>query len=82
MPNKTDGRERTESLFNRRQRAAEEGSKARDEYEASRRAADEKTVRLRALRLAKEAADQVAHAEKEAEKAKAKRTTPRAKKAK
>lgn len=82
MASKTDGRERTDSLFNRRQKAAEESNKARDEYEASRRAADEKTLRLRALRLAKEAADEVAQAERDAEKAKAKRTTTRAKKAK
>lgn len=82
MASKTDGRDRAETLFSRRQKAAEEGHRARNEYEAASKATDEKTARLKALRLAKEAADEAANAERDAEKAKAKRSSARAKKAK
>ena len=43
--------------FERAQKLAREGEKARAEYEAAGRATDVKTARLKALRLAKEAAD-------------------------
>lgn len=42
----------------RADRMAKEGAQAMAEHHASIRAMDERTVRLRALRLAKEAADQ------------------------
>ena len=46
--------------FNRKEQQAREGAKAWAEYEAQRRAVAEKTERLRALRLAKEAAEHTA----------------------
>lgn len=44
-----------ESKFQRKERQLQEGQKAMAEYEASRRAIDAKTSRLRALRLARDA---------------------------
>jgi hypothetical protein len=49
-------RTRAEAAF-RKEQQAREGAKAWVEYEAGMRATQEKTARLRALRLAKEAAD-------------------------
>jgi hypothetical protein len=51
-------RARAEASFKKEERARE-GAKAMMEYEAEARATQEKTARLRALRLAKEAADKV-----------------------
>jgi hypothetical protein len=51
-------RARAEASFKKEERARE-GAKAMMEYEAEVRATQEKTARLRALRLAKEAADKV-----------------------
>lgn len=48
--------------FEKAQKLAREGEKAMAEYEAAGRAADVKIARLRALRLAKEAADKEAEA--------------------
>jgi hypothetical protein len=48
---------RAEAKFQKQQKAAEEGAKVSAEREASGQAVDEKTARLRSLRLAKEAAD-------------------------
>jgi hypothetical protein len=48
---------RTEAAFTKQEEAREAANKARADYEAEGRARDEKTARLRALRLAKEAAD-------------------------
>ena len=56
MSNQTVAREQAESRFKKQERLAEEGSKAMAEYEAAGRATREKTVRLRLLRLAHEAA--------------------------
>jgi hypothetical protein len=53
MSNSTKAR--AEAIFKRKEQHAREGAKAWAEYEAQRRAVAEKTVRLRALRLAKEA---------------------------
>jgi hypothetical protein len=58
-------RTRAEAAF-RKEQQAREGAKAWVEYEAGMRATHEKTARLRALRLAKEAADKEAGNEKEA----------------
>jgi hypothetical protein len=49
-------RARAQAAF-RKEEQAREGAKAWLEYEAEARATQEKTARLRALRLAKEAAD-------------------------
>jgi multidrug efflux pump subunit AcrA (membrane-fusion protein) len=46
-----------EAKFKRKEAQALEGAKAMAEYEAARRAVIEKTARLKALRLAKEAAE-------------------------
>ena len=48
-------RERAEALFKRKEEARIEGDKAMAEYEIRRQALREKTARLRALRLAREA---------------------------
>jgi hypothetical protein len=48
--------ERAEASFKKEERARE-GAKAMREYEAESRAVYEKTARLKALRLAKEAAE-------------------------
>jgi hypothetical protein len=56
---KTDtanARERAEASFKKKAIQALEGQKALDEYEADAAAVREKTARLRALRLAREAA--------------------------
>jgi hypothetical protein len=46
---------RAEAAFKRKEKQAAEGAQAWAEYQAERRAIEEKTERLRALRLAKEA---------------------------
>ena len=48
-------RERAEALFKRKEETRIEGDKAMAEYEARQQALREKTARLRALRLAREA---------------------------
>jgi len=53
-------RERAEASFQKKQEQAREGEKAMMEYEAAARAVLKKTARLRALRLAKEAAEAAA----------------------
>jgi hypothetical protein len=50
-------RDEAESRFARAQKAAEEGKKALKEHEAEAARVNANTARLRALRLAKEAAD-------------------------
>jgi hypothetical protein len=50
---------RAEASFKKEERARE-GAKAMRDYEAENRAVHEKTARLKALRLAKEAAEKVA----------------------
>jgi hypothetical protein len=54
---------RAEASFKKEERARE-GAKAMRDYEAENRAVHEKTARLKALRLAKEAADKAAELEK------------------
>jgi hypothetical protein len=56
LPSKTEEqRERAEAKFERLQKVAEEGRIAMAEYKAAALAMRQKTERLRALRLAKEA---------------------------
>ena len=52
-----EAKSRAEASFRRKEEHAREGAKAWAEYEAQRRAVAEKTERLRALRLAKEAVE-------------------------
>jgi hypothetical protein len=57
LPTRSDeARARAEASFKKEERA-KEGAKAMLEYQAKGRSEREKTERLRALRLAKEAAD-------------------------
>jgi hypothetical protein len=53
-----EARARAESSFRKEERA-KEGAKAMMEYQATNRMVREKTERLKALRLAKEAADKL-----------------------
>lgn len=71
-PVKLSAEERAE----RAERMAREGAKAMADHQASIRAMDERTVRLRALRLAKEAQEV-----KEVEAAQAAKTAPKRKRA-
>jgi hypothetical protein len=57
MSNSKDARARAEASFKRKEEQARQATKAWIEYEAQRRAVAEKTERLRALRLAKQAAE-------------------------
>ena len=54
---------KAEAQFHKAIKKAHEAKQAVSQYEAAARATDEKTARLRALRLAKEAADATAAAE-------------------
>ena len=67
--NPKDAMERAEASFKKEERARE-GAKAMRDYEAESRAVHEKTARLKALRLAKEAAEQAAPAKKGARQSK------------
>ena len=55
---------KAEAQFHKAIKKAHEAKQAVSQYEAAARATDEKTARLRALRLAKEAAEASAAAEK------------------
>jgi hypothetical protein len=56
LTTKTDGARRADATFKKEERA-KEGAKAMLEYQANSRLIREKTERLRALRLAKEATE-------------------------
>ena len=56
MPNHSKERDEAEARFKKAQKAAQEAKEARAHYESEARAVREKTARLKALRLAKEAA--------------------------
>lgn len=62
MSDETDARTRSEERAERAERMAKEGAQAMAEHLASAKAVDERTVKLRAMRLAKEAADAEAKA--------------------
>jgi hypothetical protein len=55
-------RERAEARFDRLQRQKREGEAASRDYEAQAKAVDDKTARLKALRMAKEEAEREAAA--------------------
>jgi hypothetical protein len=57
MSNSNEAKTRAEASFKRKEEQAQQGAKAWEEYQAQRRAVAEKTERLTALRLAKEAAE-------------------------
>ena len=57
VPNSTEAKTRAEASFKRKQDQAREGTKAWAEYQARHQGLDEKIARLKALRLAKEAAE-------------------------
>jgi hypothetical protein len=70
-------RANAETRFAKAQKQAREGEKARSEYAAKALQDAEKTAKLRALRLAKEAADRDAAAAEQKRKSKpAKKTVP------
>ena len=50
-----EAKTRAEAIFKKKEHQAREGAKARAEYDAQAKAVAERTARLRALRLAKEA---------------------------
>jgi len=56
MVDTQEARRRAEAAFKRKEEARIDGQKAMQEYEAGLRSMREKTARLRALRLAREAA--------------------------
>ena len=64
MSNSQETKDRAEASFKRKQDQAREGTKAWAEYEAQRRDVDEKIAKLKALRLAKEAAEAAADGKK------------------
>lgn len=57
-----NSRERAEARFERLQRQKREGEAAMMDYEAQAKAVDDKTARLKAARMAKEAAEREAAA--------------------
>ena len=57
MANSKGNQERAEAQFHKTLKKTHDAKQAVSQYEADARAVAEKTVRLRALRLAKEAAD-------------------------
>jgi hypothetical protein len=57
LPNHSKERDEAEARFKRAQKAIVDAKEAKAHYESEARAVREKTARLKALRLAKEAAD-------------------------
>jgi hypothetical protein len=64
LPSHSKERDEAETRFKKAQKAAQEAKEARAQYEAEARATREKTARLKALRLAKEATEPAAQADK------------------
>jgi transcription elongation GreA/GreB family factor len=63
---KSDVREMAEAKFKKKEMQALDARKATAEYDAARRALSENTARLRALRLARDAAAELAASENKA----------------
>ena len=57
MPNHLKERDQAEARFKKAQKATQDAKEARAHYESEARAVREKTARLKAMRLAKEATD-------------------------
>jgi hypothetical protein len=70
LASNTKDQARTEASLKKKELQAREASKAMAEYEAASRALVEKTAKLRSLRLAREAAEAEARANKPTAKAK------------
>lgn len=66
LPDHSKGRDQADAQSKKAQKAAHDAKEGRAHYEAEARALREKTARLRALRLAKEATDPPAPAKKPA----------------
>lgn len=64
MADQSKERDEAEARFKKAQKAAHDAREARAQYEAEAKATREKTARLKALRLAKEATDLAAQADK------------------
>jgi hypothetical protein len=79
MKNSDRAHDTAESSFKKRERRISEGRKAMAEHDAAARAVDANTARLRALRLARDAAEALAPA-KTAKGSQAKKKTSSAKK--
>jgi hypothetical protein len=60
LADKQGAKDRAEATFLKKERQLREGEKARAEYDSAAHAVDKNTARLKALRLAKEAADREA----------------------
>ena len=67
MASSKEHQAKAEAQFHQTLKKAHEAKQAVSQYEAAARAVDEKTAKLRALRLAKEAAEAKAAAEKKPE---------------
>ena len=67
MANSKEDRERAEARFHNTLKRAHQAKQALSQYEADARAVGEKTARLKALRLAKEAVEAREAAEKKTE---------------
>ena len=76
--NSDQPQDRAEALFKKKQERLREGQQAMAEYQADRRAVGEKTARLRALRLARDAAESQADAARTPALPKKTRTLPKA----
>jgi len=64
MANSRENKLKAEAQFHKTLKKAQEAKQAMSQYEADARAVNEKTAKLRALRLAKEAAETKEAAEK------------------
>jgi hypothetical protein len=64
LPSHSKERDEAETRFKKAQKAAQDAKEARTQYEAEARATREKTARLKALRLAKEATELAAQPDK------------------
>ena len=75
MPDHSKERDQAEARFKKAQKATQDAKEARAQYESEASAVREKTAKLRALRLAKEAADLETRVEKEPRASKATHST-------
>jgi hypothetical protein len=79
---KTDAKQLADSKFKKKEMQLLDGRMAMAEYQAARRAVSENTARLRALRMARDAAEALAAAENAATPAPRKKKNARAEKSK
>jgi hypothetical protein len=79
MASSSMSREQADAKFEKTQRAAREAAKAAAEYEADSQALRSRTAKLREMRMARDAVEETAAAEKKAAKAAAPRKRAAAK---